>query len=510
MFNILIVDDEVFTRESIIEQIPWNKLGITEIQQAYDGVNALEISSRFKPDILLTDVRMPRMDGIELSFKLREIYPSCEIIFMSGYSDKEYLKSAIKLKAISYVEKPIDIEELQTAIKNAIAVKSKMLKLNENIKKHIALQVITQNIDINELKELLGNYHFNQLSKCYFITILINIVNVDKIDQKAVLTNIEKIATKNDFGSISCFKDEKIILLHLYHNDERKFIKEQIEALCYNISQFLKQYSNFFICVGKKVSGILNIFESYQVALNNLCKTFFYDYCSIINCNNNEGYIYSLDKNVIEDFYKYLSQENKYESIFLIKRLTYELKKCTNTPVNYIKDIYYRLFLQLTKYANERNINLIQNDLNNTSTFEIFSSFCNIMEMEEYLIKKIEFVFNYLAQKCEYNTVSRIIKYIHDNYTDVNLSLTTISKNFYFSPAYVCKTFKKQTGKTINKYITELRLYKAKELLKDQNIKIKDIAIKVGYSDENYFTKLFKKDTGLTPSEYRRKILSTY
>lgn len=120
--KLLIVDDEVITREGIIQRLPWSDMGIDQIKQADDGINALEIIKTFDPDIILTDVRMPRMNGIDLAFKLKAVCPDYIIIFMSGYSDKEYLLSAIELKAVSYVEKPIRIKELEKAMKNAISL----------------------------------------------------------------------------------------------------------------------------------------------------------------------------------------------------------------------------------------------------------------------------------------------------------------------------------------------------------------------------------------------------
>lgn len=120
VFKLMIIDDEDNTREGIAERISWDKIGISQIEQADDGVNALKKALDFKPDIILTDVRMPRMDGIELSFKLREVFPECVIIFMSGYADKIYLKSAIQLKAVSYLEKPINLQELAQAVKDAV------------------------------------------------------------------------------------------------------------------------------------------------------------------------------------------------------------------------------------------------------------------------------------------------------------------------------------------------------------------------------------------------------
>jgi len=115
IMKLLIADDDAFTRSGLTKSINWNDYGIKSIETAEDGIQAFEISLWFKPDILLTDVKMPRLDGIELAKKIRESIPDCKIIFMSAYSDKEYLKSAIRLSAVDYVEKPFrpsDVKEI--------------------------------------------------------------------------------------------------------------------------------------------------------------------------------------------------------------------------------------------------------------------------------------------------------------------------------------------------------------------------------------------------------------
>jgi two-component system response regulator YesN len=122
---------------------------------------------------------------------------------------------------------------------------------------------------------------------------------------------------------------------------------------------------------------------------------------------------------------------------------------------------------------------------------------------------KIEELFKHLEDKnANVDPITNIMRFIHDNYRDPGLSLPMISKNTFLSPTYICKIFKDQTGTTINKYIGEYRLNKAKDFLKDKEATINDIAAKVGYGDGNYFTKIFKKETGLTPSDYRKKYLS--
>ena len=118
--NLLIVDDERLTREGLLETIDFAGLGIDHIETAEDGLAGLKLSQSFAPDIVLTDVRMPKMDGISMMQGVQERYPDSAVIFMSGFSDKEYLKAAIKLHAVSYVEKPIDTDELYEALKDAL------------------------------------------------------------------------------------------------------------------------------------------------------------------------------------------------------------------------------------------------------------------------------------------------------------------------------------------------------------------------------------------------------
>ena len=117
--KLLIVDDEELTRTGVISSIDWASLGISEVLQADDGVHGLETAQLYRPEIILCDVRMPRMDGITMLERLEKILPDTVPIFMSGYSDKEYLKAAIKLKAVNYIEKPFRLSEIEDAIREA-------------------------------------------------------------------------------------------------------------------------------------------------------------------------------------------------------------------------------------------------------------------------------------------------------------------------------------------------------------------------------------------------------
>lgn len=185
--KLLLVDDERFTREGIYSLTPWKELGIDEVITAEDGEDGLEKALLFAPEIILTDVKMPRMDGVDMSFKIREKFPDCSIIFMSGYADKEYLKSAIRLSAVNYIEKPFQPEELHSTLRIA-AEKYRSQAARENsanelthklnlslpaIRTKIAIALLHPSVSGKELDEYIRIAYPNLRKEGSWITFLI-------------------------------------------------------------------------------------------------------------------------------------------------------------------------------------------------------------------------------------------------------------------------------------------------------------------------------------------------
>lgn len=510
MVKILIVDDESYTREGILDAMPWQDLAITEVKEAFDGINALEILENYEPDIILTDVRMPRLNGIELSFKARELYPNCSIIFMSGYSDKEYLKSAIHLKAISYVEKPIDLYELEDAIKTAVTEVQKSKILYKNIRNNIILDLVNAKTT-NEIDVILSS-HYNldtyiELKDKPSVIVFLNLINTLDLDESLFISELEKIINIYNIKSLISFINKKQIILNLFLNkNDNSFINSNyFSSLLYSINDYINQFTPLYICIGDVFNNIYNINSSYK----NLCKiidsTFFYNYNSIIYFDKFIESTYILDDTIYEKFEHYLANEDKDNLISLINNLTYEIKAFPNTSISYVKDIYYKLLLKLINFSKDRKIDL-SNSLDSNSFFQDILQFNNIFDINYYLLDKINNLFMILDERNKNDKpILNILRFIHENYYDVNLSLEEISKNIFLTPAHICVIFKDYTNTTVNKYITEYRLDKAKKLLKDPSIKMNEIASRVGYRDGNYFAKTFKKEIGYSPSEYRRK-----
>jgi two-component system response regulator YesN len=193
MIKLLIVDDERRTRESIKNFISWNRLGIGMVQTANNGLTALEAAKEIRPDIIICDVRMPKMDGIEFATNIKALYPNCRIIFISGYSDKEYLKSAIMLKAISYIEKPFSLRELEDVLAASITSiqEERQYKATSQIllnsievslplvREEIVLALISKKLKASEISEKYSKTYYNFPEKGLF-TALCVLINWDR------------------------------------------------------------------------------------------------------------------------------------------------------------------------------------------------------------------------------------------------------------------------------------------------------------------------------------------
>lgn len=512
MIKVLIADDERFTRQGILDMVDWDKLNVSEVKEAYDGINALEILKDFEPNILLTDVRMPRLNGIDLAFKARELYPNCMILFMSGYSDKEYLKSAIKLKAINYVEKPIEIEELEENLNNAILEFVKNTTIHNSIEHTIANEI--SSIDNSEaVKSIISSYFskdFNdKLVDGQYVSVLIKIYKIIP-NKHLFIDKIREIIHGCGLEGFVSMQNEKDIVLQIFFSKNIKSIHNSnvFQSFFATLDEYIKNYSHFYIFVGSIVANMQDMHKSYASASSLDTLSFFKDYNSVIYFEEvPHKTCATIDPNAYSAFKRNLNNEDKQAVLSDINNITSEFMLNCGTDINEIKNVYNKLLLHIFNFCHSRNINL-NNSVNENTSFNTILQFNNIFEIKHYMLEIIKDVFLCLKEKNIYNEPAlNIIKYINEHYNSYDLSLEDISKNTFLTPAYICVIFKDFTGKTVNKYITEYRIMQAKELLKDSNIKMNDIALKVGYRDGNYFAKIFKKETGYSPSEYRRKFL---
>ena len=516
--KLLIADDEKLTREGIISSIDWKSLGISEIYQVDDGIHGLELAKDVHPDIVLSDVRMPRLDGIEMASRLRELFPNINIIFMSGYSDKEYLKAAIKLKAISYVEKPIDPEEIREAVLEALKNKQEIEETTDTKKEHhrfatssLAARLIYPGaVTTAELTADFKKLSLNITENTAFHTMIFAFRNSLSQTAEHVLTSFyiqfHDFLENYGLSEIHGIKQERFLIYHIFGFAPSKELLKHFASSAAKMAAVLG--NDFFIVIGKKVIGASNVYDSYNSAVIQFQSSFYYPYGSWFiaeNDNINISTFVTLPISM-DEFRELLHQKNP-KAMETVKSVYENLVLQKNVMPNQVKDLYYQLFSSIQEAYHILQIPLPEQKLNSTNFFEQIFSCETIFELNQLLVQELNLLFTQTdLSREESSPVTAIKNFIASHYQDESLSIKDISDHVFLSTSYICTLFKNETGQTLNQYITKYRMDKAKKLLADPRNKISDISSKVGYSDGNYFGKTFKKIVGLSPTEYRDQV----
>ncbi|NLV35537.1 MAG: response regulator [Clostridiaceae bacterium] len=528
MLKVIIADDEITTRESLKEYVRWDAFGIDDVRTAKDGLDALRLAEQTSPDILITDVRMPKMDGIVLATRIRELYPDCRIIFISGYSDKEYLKSAIHLKAVSYIEKPIDLEEVESVVGRAVdawrederrrtdaeQLKSSVTQSRPYIRQEIVLDLIKGNTD---KKALIRKFDDSFLTTTQAGSVAAGSV---KLNWKPDVDVKQQSDLRHGILELFCdgeLFDQSAIIAGITPEDNVALIfsnpavkslgsSDLPRTILERLNDLSKGYFSASIGIGPRVIGIADVAESYSLALSAQNMQFYSGSNRIYYYNSYDERRYIPKKNLFSDFQSLLKKDNMEGALELVRKLTQNVRRTADQQIDHIKNIYFNLLLLIFEAARDRNLIDPVDEAEKTYIWQEINNIQSLEECSEYIASNLSAVFSKFDNT---DSVSRkiyeISKYIKENYSDKNLSIQMIADNVHFSQTYLCSFYKKSTGSTLNEYITQVRIEKAKELLQDGSIKLYEVAVSIGFTDPNYFSTLFKKIVGCSPSEYRGK-----
>ena len=355
--KLLIVDDEELTRTGVISSIDWKALGIGEVLQADDGINGLEMAKRHRPEIILCDVRMPRMTGIAMLERLEKILPDTIPIFMSGYSDKDYLKAAIKLKAVNYIEKPLNPAEIREAVLEAIELYTKKIRSHrgetlqsmENASR-LAQLLTTPGIDSLQAAEQLAE----ELALPYGSSTQVTCV-------------IIRLRTAPEFVQPS---PEEIYhgfhnLLQHYHSD-CVYVTKKLQFLVYfifspdsfsslmasDIQNFLEEqfgsYEDHFIAMGESYHGFSKAYQAYTSAVILLESSFFFPVNSCLTPESMDSLAATSYETAQTSadvlFSEALSSQNRTKCQELLEKFQKQYEQNTHVLPDQTKDLYYKLF----------------------------------------------------------------------------------------------------------------------------------------------------------------------
>ncbi len=531
MLKVFLVEDEFVVRQGIKNNIDWKSHGYDFCGEAADGELAFPMIQKLKPDIVITDIRMPFMDGLVLSRLIKKELPWVEIIILSGYEEFEYAKEGIKIGIAQYLLKPINGEEL---LKEVDAVSE---KIRERHKENEIRDKYIKEMEENFLKEQKDLFQYLVTGSKSAAQLLEMADRLD-IDISAMWYNIVLIKIQSTYHAYEEFSnslieieeklkeiaDEASLLIFdrnlegkalLFKGDSKEEIIKIQNGYLDKIKDMLMEYENvrYFGGIGIPVNRLGELTVSFEKASHAFAHRYLVNESLILKSEEVEQGVYiekdkfnisnvnpkHIDRNKIREFLKVGDKE---EVIYFVDEFFKDL------GTNVMKSNMFRQYIIMDAYFCVADF--LEDIKISRDEIETFDADSGILQSEKtavnYIVRIIKKALE-LREKTASNRygdiVGEVMDYIEQNYADEELSLNLLASHVNFSPNHLSMIFSQQTGKTFIKYLTDLRMNKAKELLRCTGKRSSSIAVEVGYRDPHYFSYLFKKTQGITPTQYR-------
>jgi len=539
MLKIMIIDDEFYFREALKVSIPWKELGFEICGEAKNGKDALEKVADLKPDIMIVDINMPIIDGLEFIQSVREQGIESKFIILTGHSEFNYAKQAVQLGVNNYILKPVNEEELinslleikeiinrETNIKFEIEDLKQQVRDSLPLLKDKLLNELIQGSLIpkeNETMKKMEYLKINTNSDCYLVIAIeldcddnTNWDNEEKQLWKFAVSNItsEILEGKVVFDICHDIEDRICIIVGSDKSQDKSDFLTILESRLELVRAAVYKHLGFTITagVGSEKTEFYDIPVSYREAIIALKHK--------LTLGNNRIILYS---QVAETGIKGTVFSGEYRSQLLMnirtadedevfRLITQIFSKMRHENIHH--QILYVVCIEMVAVCMEAivEMGLSIEEIIKQHSFNIIEDIQSLKSIDE-IESWIKGMFKHTLCTIKRNKItkaSRLIEevkeYINNNYQSSELSIDEIAKHLYVNYAHLCFIFKRDTGITINEYLTEFRIRKAKELFDSGNTLVLDVAGKVGYADASYFGKCFKKYYGLAPSKYIENI----
>jgi two-component system response regulator YesN len=541
MYKLLIADDEKQTREGIAYFIENNSCGFEVVGVAEGGLSALSMAMEKEPDLVLTDIRMPDLNGFELTERLAQLSKKPAILIMSAYDDVEYFKNAFKVNALDYILKPIDTNELLSIldkVRTILDAEKEERHRKEKIRMHMQsnLPIMRAQFFADLLDGVLNDSSQEFAERMDFLQVELGkkdsyctaVVSID--NKQETYSGINRSAEKIlDFGIQNLLEEllELYVDGYVFEYDRGEFVllmreecsldtkqpelfPTQIKALMKMLFELLKGSEiSATVGVGGYINGIEGLPETFKKAKENVCKRLVLGKNRVIQ--NHEYEILEDDSlfqtlNAVRTVIA-ASDQGLLEAA--VERYYQSVASSPHLDLLYGIQCSGMLITAVSEYVSTIDDSLKIEKIDILSEYERLGKTETIPEMME-LTLAFCFNINHLIRErvVDQNeeTVDQIKNIIHKGYQE-DITITSIAEQVYLSPNYLCGIFKQITGNTINQYITRIRIQAAKTLLEDNTVKLSEIGNLVGYIEPSYFSKIFKRHTALTPKEYRQMLI---
>ncbi|MBO4748015.1 MAG: response regulator [Clostridiales bacterium] len=534
MLKVFLVEDEFVVREGIKNNIDWSGHGYDFCGEAGDGEVAYSMIQKLKPDIVITDIKMPFMDGITLSRMIKSEFPWIEIIILTGYEDFQFAREAIKIGVSCYLLKPVNGESIMKEV-DALSEKIREKKAEREAAKRYEEEM-------RERTELDKRDFFNTLIKGgKNTTELFAESKKLSIDITALRYNVVLLkiwSDKHDIGEYSNsvlrvedgvrrIADENGALFFdftvegtalLFKGDDDNDIKKKIDRAIENMKELFSGYKHirYFGAIGQTVGRVTEIHTSFDWA----SRAFAHSYLTSDN-----GFLVGSKEDLRpENNVEILSEINPQHMDRRIMKRFLRAGDAAEIPFflqEYLNNIgdqvlrssMLRQYIAMDVYFcvadfSVNELGLSKEELEEKVKFPAGEILASDQNTQEYLSEIIHIALDLREDHSlsRYHDVMKdAIAYISEHYSDEELSLNTLAAQVNFSPNHLSSIFKQETGQPFIKYLTDYRMDMAKELLRRTSKKSNEIGIMVGYKDPHYFSYLFKKTQGVTPTQFRSK-----
>lgn len=531
MYKVMLADDEGIVIESLQFVIEKYFPGECQIETAKTGRKVIELAEQFRPDIAVMDIQMPGINGIDAMKEIRESNQNIVFIVMSAYDKFDYAKEAIKLGVLEYIMKPMNQEKIVDALKKAMDVVSKEREKRSNdlmIKEK--LETVSPIIESGLVYNILFREHFSEDIENYKTILDISSDNAYMIavvcgdeQQGNHMTNAvgSSVKIQNRFQEIRGYLKEyfpncivgsvmanKIAVLIPY-NDIKMEYNARIELIdkARELARNLRKRTDISFRIGiGRVKSLNNQAESYTEALNALVDTT----GSVahaddlpIGCDYESNYPIDMERKLFEAV-----EKGEVSTAVSSAQMFFDWMKDTSSgnimsiKLKVLEFVLWSEHIAYNKGGMTYRFNSREDYLPKVMDA------VDVSVLKEWFVQKIaESTQNITSKRSEKSNslIETAVNYIEENYSK-NITLDYVSRIVNISPYYFSKLFKEETGEGFVEYLTRIRMDKAKELLSESTYSMKEICSMVGYADPNYFSRTFRKNVGVSPTEYKGNV----
>jgi len=508
MKKVMLVDDEILIRENIRACVDWKKEGFLYCGDASDGETALPLLEEWMPDILITDIKMPFMNGLELSAIVRERWPETKIIILSGHDEFSYARTALRLGVTEYCLKPVsasDLIELLRSVSEKIDQEKRQQQRNHYTREKLFSDLCSGLLSTADAISFSASFSLQLTARCYAVAIFEMQTTEPTQFAKAEVILDEKLSQLADHYSFTRSRTQKV---YIFKSDAPVQLQEK---LTYLKQTLLPDLENELPCavtvgVGSVQERLQNIHSSFVQAEedNNIRKL----------SGQNRRIWWDVaggahENQIIVDrtkFVEFLKIGTPAQTEVFLREFCAGLKTLNWTTSFYGYYLLNELTLETLQMAKETlRIPLDTKEIAEDLQKQI-QSVRSTEQSELYLKKLLDRFWLWRTEATgKYgDLIEKVKRFIQDNYANDRLSLQDAAEHVRVSPSHLSKVFSQETGHTFIECLTQTRIRKAMELLQTTRAKSYEIAFQVGYNDPHYFSNLFKKMTGMTPKEFRR------